>query len=231
MQPKPTILLVEDEVEPAEMLANFLEMNNYNVLIAHDGLKALDLIDQHASDIHLAVLDIMVPNVDGKEICSVIRKHPVMSEIPVIFLTAKDKEKDEIEGLELGADDYISKPASLKLVKAHIESLLRRQQPQNSKWIQHGDLFLDTSGKDLYYKEKRVELTSTEYAIVEMFFQSPKRVYSRQEILEHIGGDDRFVFDRTVDVHIKNLRLKLGEASDMIKTYRGLGYGMNREML
>ncbi len=231
MQPKPTILLVEDEVEPAEMLANFLEMNNYNVLIAHDGLKALELIDQHASDIHLAVLDIMVPNVDGKEICSVIRKHPVMSEIPVIFLTAKDKEKDEIEGLELGADDYISKPASLKLVKAHIESLLRRQQPQNSKWIQHGDLFLDTSGKDLYYKEKRVELTSTEYAIVEMFFQSPKRVYSRQEILEHIGGDDRFVFDRTVDVHIKNLRLKLGEASDMIKTYRGLGYGMNREML
>ncbi len=231
MQPKPTILLVEDEIEPAEMLANFLEMNNYNVLIAHDGLKALDLIDQHASDIHLAVLDIMVPNVDGKEICSVIRKHPVMSEIPVIFLTAKDKEKDEIEGLELGADDYISKPASLKLVKAHIESLLRRQQPQNSKWIQHGELFLDTSGKDLYYKEKRVELTSTEYAIVEMFFQSPKRVYSRQEILEHIGGDDRFVFDRTVDVHIKNLRLKLGEASDMIKTYRGLGYGMNREML
>jgi two-component system phosphate regulon response regulator PhoB len=231
MQPKPTILLVEDEIEPAEMLANFLEMNNYNVLIAHDGLKALELIDQHASDIHLAVLDIMVPNVDGKEICSVIRKHPVMSEIPVIFLTAKDKEKDEIEGLELGADDYISKPASLKLVKAHIESLLRRQQPQNSKWIQHGDLFLDTSGKDLYYKEKRVELTSTEYAIVEMFFQSPKRVYSRQEILEHIGGDDRFVFDRTVDVHIKNLRLKLGEASDMIKTYRGLGYGMNREML
>jgi two-component system phosphate regulon response regulator PhoB len=231
MQPKPTILLVEDEIEPAEMLANFLEMNNYNVLIAHDGLKALDLIDQHASDIHLAVLDIMVPNVDGKEICSVIRKHPVMSEIPVIFLTAKDKEKDEIEGLELGADDYISKPASLKLVKAHIESLLRRQQPQNSKWIQHGELFLDTSGKDLYYKDKRVELTSTEYAIVEMFFQSPKRVYSRQEILEHIGGDDRFVFDRTVDVHIKNLRLKLGEASDMIKTYRGLGYGMNREML
>ncbi|WP_069130583.1 response regulator transcription factor [Rhodohalobacter halophilus] len=231
MQPKQTILLVEDEVEPAEMLANYLEMNNFNVLMAHEGKKALELIEKHASDIHLAVLDIMVPHVDGKEICSVIRKHPVMSDIPVIFLTAKDKEKDEIEGLELGADDYISKPASLKLVKAHIESLLRRQQPQTSKWIQYGDLFLDTSGKDLYYKESRIELTSTEYAIAEMFFQNPKRVYSRQEILEHIGGDDRFVFDRTVDVHIKNLRLKLGEASDMIKTYRGLGYGMNRDLL
>lgn len=231
MDPKQTILLVEDEVEPAEMLANFLELNNFKVLMAHDGKQALNLIEKHASEIHLAVIDIMVPYVDGKEICSVIRKHPVMSDIPVIFLTAKDKEKDEIEGLELGADDYISKPASLKLVKAHIESLLRRQQPQNSKWIQHGDLFLDTSGKDLYYKKQRIELTSTEYAIVQMFFQNPKRVYSRQEILEHIGGDDRFVFDRTVDVHVKNLRLKLGDASEMIKTYRGLGYGMNREKL
>jgi DNA-binding response OmpR family regulator len=231
MLPKQTVLLVEDEIESAEMLANFLEMNEYRVLLAHDGNKALEIIDKYAGDIHLAVLDIMVPHVNGKEICRVIRKHPVLSDIPVIFLTARDKEKDEIEGLELGADDYISKPASLKLVKAHIESLLRRQQPQNSKWIQHGELFLDTNGKDLYLKEKRIELTSTEYSLIELFFQNPKRVYTRQEILEHIGGDDRFVFDRTVDVHVKNLRLKLGEASDMIKTYRGMGYGMNRDQL
>jgi DNA-binding response OmpR family regulator len=228
---KHTILLVEDEIEPAEMLTNFLEMNNFNVLLAHDGKKALELIEKNAGDIHLAVLDIMVPHENGKEICRIIRKHPVLSDIPVIFLTARDKEKDEIEGLELGADDYISKPASLKLVKAHIESLLRRQNPQNSKWIQHGELFLDTSGKDLYLKEKRIELTSTEYALIELFFQNPKRVYTRQQILEHIGGDDRFVFDRTVDVHIKNLRLKLGIASDLIKTYRGMGYGMNRDQL
>jgi len=228
---KHTILLVEDEIEPAEMLTNFLEMNDFNVLLAHDGNKALELIEKNAGDIHLAVLDIMVPYVNGKEICRIIRKHPVLSDIPVIFLTARDKEKDEIEGLELGADDYISKPASLKLVKAHIESLLRRQNPQNSKWIQHGELFLDTSGKDLYLRDHRIELTSTEYALVELFFQNPKRVYTRQQILEHIGGDDRFVFDRTVDVHIKNLRLKLGSASDMIKTYRGMGYGMNREQL
>lgn len=230
MIPKHTILLVEDEAEPAEMLANYLEMGDYNVLLANDGREALDLIDKHSSDIHLAVLDIMVPYVNGKEICSVIRKHPVLSDIPVIFLTAKDKEKDEIEGLELGADDYISKPASLKLVKAHIESLLRRQLPQNSKWIHHGDLLLDTNGKDLYHNDERVELTSTEYALIELFFQNPKRVYSRQEILEHIGGDDKFVFDRTVDVHIKNLRLKLDDASDMIKTYRGIGYGLNRDL-
>ncbi|MDX1591842.1 MAG: response regulator transcription factor [Balneolaceae bacterium] len=231
MQPKQTILLVEDEQEPAEMLANFLEMSNYQVLLAHDGREALRLIDQQASDIQVAVLDIMVPHVNGKEICRVIRKHPVLSDIPVIFLTAKDKEKDEIEGLELGADDYISKPASLKLVKAHIESLLRRQHPKNSKWIQHGNLYLDTAGKDLYAGDERIDLTSTEYALTELFFQNPKRVYSRQEILEHISGDGRFVFDRTVDVHIKNLRLKLGEDAELIKTYRGMGYGMNRDLI
>lgn len=223
--------MVEDEKEPAEMLANFLEMSDYRVLLANDGREALDIIEKQASEIHVAVLDIMVPHVNGKEICRVIRRHPVLSDIPVIFLTAKDKEKDEIEGLELGADDYISKPASLKLVKAHIESLLRRQLPQNSKWIQHGNLFLDTGGKDLYAGDKRIDLTSTEYALTELFFQNPKRVYTRQEILEHIGGDDRFVFDRTVDVHIKNLRLKMGDAADMIKTYRGMGYGMNRDMI
>lgn len=213
------------------MLANFLEMSDYRVLLARDGREALDIIDKQAGDIQVVVLDIMVPHVNGKEICRVIRKHPVLSDIPVIFLTAKDKEKDEIEGLELGADDYISKPASLKLVKAHIESLLRRQHPKNSKWIQHGSLYLDTAGKDLYSGDQRIDLTSTEYALTELFFQNPKRVYTRQEILEHISGDDRFVFDRTVDVHIKNLRLKLGDQADMIKTYRGMGYGMNRDLI
>jgi len=226
-----TILLVEDEKESANMLSNFLEMNNFNVLTAYNGKQALEYINQNASDIHLAVLDIMVPHIDGKEICRRIRKHPVMKDIPVIFLTARDKEKDEIEGLELGADDYISKPASLNLVKAHIETLLRRQDPQKSNWLQYGDLYLDVDGKELYHKGKRIDLTSTEYTLLKLFFQNPKRVYSRQAILEHIGDEDKFVFDRTVDVHIKNLRLKLGNASEIIKTYRGLGYGLNREVL
>jgi len=230
MHPKHTILLVEDEKEPADMLANFLEMEDYEVLVAYDGKEAVSLIESRADVIDLAILDIMVPFVDGKEICKRIRRHPVLSGIPVIFLTARDKEKDEIEGLELGADDYIPKPASLKLVKAHVESLLRRQQPQHSKWIQYGDLYLDTVGKDLYKKEDRIDLTSTEYALAELFFKNPKMVYSRQQILEHIGDDDKFVFDRTVDVHVKNVRLKMGDSSNVIKTYRGLGYGLNRDI-
>jgi two-component system phosphate regulon response regulator PhoB len=230
MHPKHTILLVEDEKEPADMLANYLEMEDYEVLVAYDGREAISLIENRADVIDLAILDIMVPHVDGKEICKRIRRHPVLSGIPVIFLTARDKEKDEIEGLELGADDYIPKPASLKLVNAHVESLLRRQQPQHSKWVQYGDLYLDTVGKDLYKKEERIDLTSTEYALAELFFKNPRMVYSRQQILEHIGDDDKFVFDRTVDVHVKNLRLKMGDSSDVIKTYRGLGYGLNRDL-
>lgn len=231
MKPKHRILLVEDEEEPAEMLANFLEMNDYKVLVAHEGNRALELIEEHAGDIHLAILDIMVPNVDGKEICRQIRKHPVLNDIPVIFLTAKDEEQDEIEGLELGADDYIPKPASLNLVKAHVESLLRRQNPQKANWLQYGDTYLDTDAKELFVKDEKIELTSTEYTLIELFFKNPKRVYTRQEILEHITEEDHFVFDRTVDVHVKNLRLKMGDAGEVIKTYRGIGYGLNREIV
>jgi len=227
--PKQTILLVEDEEEPAEMMANYLRMNNYEVLLAHDGEDAIEIIDRQAGSIHLALLDIMVPNVSGLEICKRIREHPVIADIPVIFLTARDQEKDEIEGLEIGADDYISKPAGLKLVHARIEALLRRQNPQTSNWIQYGDLYLDTEGKSLWNNTERVDLTSTEYTIIELLFKNPKRVYSRQEILEQISGDERFVFDRTVDVHIKNLRLKMGDAASIIKTYRGMGYGFNKE--
>lgn len=231
MQPKHTILLVEDEREPAEILANYLKMHHYEVLVANDGPTAMNLLEQHARDIHIAVLDIMVPGMDGLEICRAIREHPITGNIPVIFLTARDREQDEIEGLELGADDYISKPAGLKLIKARVDSLLRRQPPQASSWHQYGDLYLDTDASVLYHKTRPVDLTSTEYAIIELLFRNPKRIYNRQQILEYIPGSQREVFDRTVDVHIKNLRLKLGESGTFIKTYRGLGYGINRELL
>jgi DNA-binding response OmpR family regulator len=231
MSPAHTILLVEDEKEPAEMMANYLRMQDFHVIVAYTGDEAIRQIQNQAGKIHLAILDIMVPGVDGHEICRRIRQHPVISDIPVIFLTAKDREQDEIEGLELGADDYISKPASLKLIKTRVETLLRRQRPQTSNWIQYGDLYLDSDAKTIFYQDEPVDLTSTEFTIIELFFKNPKRVYSRQEILEQISGDERYVFDRTVDVHIKNLRLKLGNASSAIKTYRGVGYGLNRQEL
>ncbi|MEX2601839.1 MAG: response regulator transcription factor [Balneolaceae bacterium] len=230
MHPKHTILLVEDEKESAEMLANFLKMHHYEVLTALDGDTALKYIENRAGEIHLAILDIMVPGADGMEICKAIREHPVISHIPVLFLTARDQEQDEIEGLELGADDYIAKPAGLQLIKARIETHLRRQDPKRSNWIGFGELYLDLEGKVLYHNKTPVDLTSMEYSIIELLMKHPHRVFSRQEILKHISDMQRYVFDRTVDVHIKNLRLKLEEAGSFIKTYRGMGYGMNRNI-
>lgn len=231
MDIKNTILLVEDEEEPAEMLSNFLEMNDFQVILAKEGKTALKLIDQEADHLNLAILDIMVPYVDGKELCLYIRKHPVIHDIPVIFLTAKDREKDEIQGLELGADDYIPKPASLNLVLAHVQSLLRRQRPGQSNWLHFGNVYMDKAAKEVYVEKKKLELTATEYQLLQIFFENPNRVFSRQEILEQISDEEKYVFDRTVDVHIKNLRLKLEGSGDLIKTYRGMGYGLNRDLI
>lgn len=227
---KRTILLVEDETEPAEMLSSYLEMHGYEVLLAMDGNQAIRMIDLNARSIDLAILDIMVPEKDGYEICNYLRKHPVLRDLPVIFLTAKDKEKDEIAGLDLGADDYISKPASLKLVKAHVESMLRRRPREKGSWISFGSVFIAPDSLEAWQGGNKMELTNTEFKILKLFFENPKRVYTRQEILEYITDEDKYVFDRTVDVHIKNLRLKLRDEGPLVKTYRGMGYGLNKEM-
>jgi len=226
-----TILLVEDEIESGEMLSNFLELNDFEVFWAKDGKEAMRLIDENANTIDLAILDIMVPYFDGKEICKHIREHPVINEIPVLFLTARDEEMDEIEGLSLGADDYIKKPASLNLIKAHVETKLRRVSPEKTHWLQYDHVYLDVDSKQMFINDELIDLTHTEYIIAELFFQHPKIVYSRQDILVHITDEEKYIFDRTVDVHIKNLRLKMKDEGKLIKTYRGVGYGFNREYL
>lgn len=231
MAPTNTILLVEDELESGEMLANFLEINNFNVHWAKDGREALRIIDENSETIDLAILDIMVPYHDGKEICRYIRDHPVLADIPVIFLTARDEEIDEIEGLNLGADDYLKKPTSLNVVKAHVKNKLRRVSPEKANLLQYEGVYLDTVTRQMFIEGKPVELTNTEYTIAELFFKHPKIVYSRQNILEHISDEEKFIFDRTIDVHIKNLRLKMKDKGKLIKTYRSVGYGFNREFL
>jgi DNA-binding response OmpR family regulator len=224
------ILLVEDEAESAEMLSSFLEMHGFRVFTAPDGNSALEILSGKAGELHLAILDIMVPGPNGHEICRQIRNNPVTSQIPVIFLTARDQEKDEIDGLSIGADDYIAKPASLNLVLAHVKTLLRRQAPDKSNWINYGSTYMDLESHEVYNDNRKVDLTNTEYRILELFFQNPRRIFSRQEILEQISGDDKFVFDRTVDVHVKNLRIKLDDRGRLIKTHRGVGYGLNKEL-
>jgi two-component system phosphate regulon response regulator PhoB len=226
-----TILLVEDELDAAEMLSTFLEMNGFNVISVPDGHQVMQQLRAPGFEFDVAILDIMVPGADGREICQFIRKHPVHSNKPVIFLTAKDAEQDEIVGLNLGADDYIPKPAGLNLILAHVNTLLRRRGVQLTDVVRIWGIEWSPVSGTVTQDHQLLELTYTEYRILELFFRNPKRVFSRQEILEFISDDTRVVFDRTVDVHIKNLRLKLGPKGELIKTYRGLGYGIDRELV
>lgn len=221
---------MEDENEPAEMLSNYLEMHDYRILLAKDGNRAVQLIDKNAQEIDLAILDIMVPEMNGYEICDYLRKHPVLNDIPVIFLTAKDKEKDEIVGLSQGADDYIPKPASLNLIKAHVDSMLRRHPRKKGSWLSYHNVYIAPESMEVWVNGENIVLTNTEFKLLRLFFENPKRVYTRQEILEYLSDEEKYVFDRTVDVHIKNLRLKLRDEGDLIKTYRGMGYGLNKEL-
>lgn len=219
------LLILEDEIQSADTLASFLEHHGYPTAVAYDGHQAIDRLSTSPEAFTLAVLDIMVPGPDGRAVCRFIRSHPALRHIPVIFLTARDQEQDEIDGLSIGADDYIPKPASLNLVLAHIKSLLRRRQTEANPFLNIGEVLLDPNARLVSLSGAPVDLTATEYTILHLLMSHPNRVFSRQEILGRIS-DDKDVFDRTVDAHIKNLRMKLAHEGARIRTVRGVGYGV-----
>ena len=226
-----TILLVDNEIEQTTKLSSFLSKFDYDVLHASTARSALKKIDKYANEIHLIVLDVKLPDANGNSICKYIRKHNVLKHIPILFVSACKHEKNEIEVLESGADAYITKPAGLKLIKTRIDVLIKRHPPQRSTWLEYGEIFVDLYSKNLFINDDKRALTDTEFYLVELFFKNPGKVYSRKQIMDAIFPNDRFIFDRTIDVHIKNLRQKLGELSGMIKTYRGLGYGLDKSQL
>jgi two-component system phosphate regulon response regulator PhoB len=219
------LLILEDEIQSADTLASFLEHHGYPTTVAYDGHQAIDALSNAPEAFTLAVLDIMVPGPDGRAVCRFIRSHPALRQIPVIFLTARDQEQDEIDGLSIGADDYIPKPASLNLVLAHIKTLLRRRQAESKPFLNIGELLLDPNARSVSLAGAPVDLTATEYLILHLLMTNPNRVFSRQEILGRIS-DDKDIFDRTVDAHIKNLRMKLAHEGARIRTVRGVGYGV-----
>lgn len=221
------LLILEDETQTADMLASFLELNGFKTAVAYDGHQAIDLLSSSAEKFRLAILDIMVPGPDGKAVCRFIRSHPALKSIPVIFLTARDEEQDEIEGLAIGADDYIPKPASLNLILAHVQTQLRRRDAGTKVYVHLGAVTLDQNRREASLDDQPIDLTSTEYTILHLMAANPNRVFSRQEILNRIS-DGKDVFDRTVDAHIKNLRMKLGSEGTRIKTVRGVGYGVKK---
>jgi two-component system phosphate regulon response regulator PhoB len=225
-RPIHTILIADDDVDWLELITEYLSRKNFEIITAHNGTEAVKNIEKYAGQIHLAVLDIMLPYVDGFSVCRHIRNHLVISAIPILFITATNGEEEEIKAFNKGADALLNKPTSLRLIGTWIQSLLNRQNPQTATWVQYHSLYIDLQSEDFFIKNRKIDLTPTEYKLIKLFLRNPKTIYSRQEIMDAIFKTERYVFDRTIDTHIGNLRTKMKAKSKFIKTYRGLGYGL-----
>ena len=219
---QPTILIVDDENDIIDLLSYNLKTNNYNVETACDGSEALLKIN---NNIDLILLDVMMPKIDGIEVCKSIKKNPSTKNIPVILLTAKSTSQDEYEGLISGADDYIKKPISIKNLLLRIKNILKRTSKESSNNIlNYGNLSLNLETIEVYNKNTKINLTKTEFDLLSLFIKSPNKVFTREEILNKIWGYDTIVTDRTIDVHINKLRKKIEQENRVIFSSHGRGY-------
>ena len=218
------ILVVDDEEDLCEILQFNLESEGFAVDIAHSAEEALKMIRE---DHELILLDIMMEGMSGFKMAEKVRKELRLN-IPIIFLTAKDTENDMLTGFSIGADDYISKPFSIKEVSARVKAVLKRagskQIPEKPKQITIGELLIDLSTKTVLLEGRPILLTKKEFEILSMMAKSPGRIFSRDEILGKAWDDDGYVLERTVDVHITRLRKKLGEFGKHIVNRSGYGY-------
>lgn len=223
---KEKILIVDDEKDIVKMLGYNLGKEGYRTLLAYDGQRAIDLARKEHPDIIL--LDVMLPEMDGFEVCKALKKEASTAHIPIIMLTAKSLEADKIVGLELGADDYVTKPFSPRELIARLKAILRRAKDSSSPadvWIA-GDLTIDVSKIQVLLKNKPIELTAKEFELLKRLVKARGRVLSREHLLETIWGFDRAgeIETRTVDVHIRTLRKKLKNQAEKIITVKGYGY-------
>ncbi len=227
---KGTILVIDDEKDLIELVRYNLEKEGYDVIAATDGASGLEVIRKHRPE--LVMLDLMMPGMDGLQVCQRLRADQRTAHTPVIMLTAKATESDRIVGLELGADDYVTKPFSPREVIARVKALLRRtaQQKETPHLIRTGDLTIDVNGHDVSYAGVRISLTATEFRILQFLAGRPGRVFSRDEIIDAALENDSAVFDRTIDVHITAIRKKMGKGGELIETVRGFGYKFRTEL-
>jgi phosphate regulon transcriptional regulator PhoB len=224
------ILIVDDERDIADLLAYNLEKEGFATRKAYDGEQALEMLRSRRPA--LILLDLMLPGIQGIEVCRRIRKHPETATIPTIMLTAKSDESDKVLGLEIGADDYITKPFSLKELLARIRAVLRRATAEEPKAdraekFRYKGLFVDFLSYEVNLDGKKIDLSPTEFKLLKFLCRNPGRVYSRDQILDHVWGNDAFVEPRTVDVHIRRLRANIEknpEKPRFIHTARGVGY-------
>ena len=218
------ILIVEDEKDIRNLLIFNLQKHHYEVDSINDGEKALPLIRKNKYD--LILLDIMLPGINGFDLTRIIKNDNSISQIPIIMLTAKGEDEDIVKGLTIGADDYIIKPFSIKVLIARIENVfkIRTKQEIKTHKIKYDRLEIDLKARDVYVDNVKIELTFTEFEILKLLSSHEKCVYSREEIINYIKGTDYIVTDRTIDFQIVGLRKKLGPLGKYIKTVRGVGY-------
>jgi len=223
---KTLIYVVDDEPDILELISINLVKTGFDVQKFTEAMPMMLALANTKPE--MIILDLMLPDSDGMDICKLLRSDIRYSEIPIIMVTAKTDELDVVLGLELGADDYIPKPFSPRELVARIKAVLRREKrkdEQRPKQITIGNvLVIDSSKYEVLAEGKKITLTSTEFMILKLLAEKPGWVFSREKILDLLWGDDKDVFDRTIDVHIKNLREKLGPASHLIKNIRGVGY-------
>jgi DNA-binding response OmpR family regulator len=223
MNDKQTVLVVDDEEKILSLLKSYLEINGYTALCARDGGEGMALFERHA--VSLILLDLMLPGFSGEEFCRRIR---AVSKIPIIMLTAKTAEADIIRGLKMGADDYVTKPFSPRELMARVEAALRRTAPAGGpRMLQYRDLVIDTELRSVTCGGNAVSLTRDEYLILSLLMSRQAKIFTREEIMEAVKGDDYDAFDRTVDAHIKKIRAKIGDDSKSptyITTVYGMGY-------
>ena len=221
---KPKILVVDDEPDAVEMIEFNLKSNGYDVVTAADGEEALT--KARAVLPNLIILDLMLPEVDGMEVCKILRRDARTSGIPIIMLTAKAAEIDRVLGLELGADDYVTKPFSLRELVLRVKRLLRTENGEETKSdrIVWKELSIDIPRHQVTIKGKAIELTATEFKLITVLAQRRGRVQSRDQLLHDVWEYDTAIDTRTVDTHVRRLREKLGPAAKYLDTVRGVGY-------
>ena len=216
------VLVVDDEEPILELLKYNLEKNGYEVKTAQDGARAVDIAKKFIPD--LVLLDIMMPKMDGVETCRLLRDMPELQKMFVVFLTARSEEYSEVAAFDIGADDYITKPIKPRALMSRISALFRRDSKKSSpsSIITIGDLTIDRTSYTISISGKEINLPKKEFELLYFLAQNPNKVFSREDLLQNIWGSDVYVLARTVDVHIRKVREKIGE--DYITTVKGVGY-------
>jgi DNA-binding response OmpR family regulator len=217
-----TILIVDDEQRMRKLLRDYMIREGYKVLEAADGRQALDIFNNEGNNISLIILDVMMPEMDGWQVCAQIRKS---SRVPIIMLTAKSDERDELRGFELGVDEYVTKPFSPRTLSARVNAILRRTMGTAAdKTLEAGGIVMDKSAHIVTIDGNPVDLSFKEFELLQYFMENNGIALSRERILNSVWNYDYYGDARTIDTHVKMLRGKLGEAGSMIRTVRGLGY-------